>query len=54
MEEGWLTNNAQNWNKGRPFGKVLSEKLGSGKPVAAYRCPNCGEVKIYTTENLKK
>lgn len=53
MEEGWLTNNALNWGKGRPLGKSFSEKLGMGKPITAFRCPNCGEIKIYTTENIK-
>lgn len=53
MEEGWLNNNANNWGKGKPFGKALADKLGMGKPVTAMRCPNCGEVKIYTTENIK-
>lgn len=53
-EEGWLVNNAQNWAKGRPFGKRLAEKLSGGMSVTALRCPGCGEVKIYTRENLGK
>ncbi len=53
LEDGWLNNNTQNWAKGNPFGKKLSQKLGAGMPVTALRCPNCGEIKIYTSENLK-
>lgn len=54
MEEGWLINNAQNWAKGNPLGKNISAKLSGGMAVTALRCPICGEVKIYTTENLSK
>ncbi len=53
-EEGWLNNNAQNFGKGNPFGKRLAAKLGAGMPITALRCPKCGEVKLYTLENLQK
>lgn len=52
FEEGFLANNSQNWGKGKPLGKKPSEKITGGKSVSVLRCPTCGEIKFYTTENL--
>ncbi len=53
LEEGWLNNNTQNWTKGHPFGQKLASWFGMGMAVTTFRCPQCGEVKIFTRENLK-